>query len=90
MGGKTRFSKWQLIAMVSLPIAVILNPLTINIYLDKVVLVLEGVSFVAGAYFVAFALVKMLMPERPRLPKVGGKSHGKDGMKFVATKAARA
>lgn len=84
---KTRFTKWQLIAMVALPMAIMLNPLTIQIYLDQVVYVLEGVSFLAGAYFVGFALYKMLKPERTALPKVGKKSHGKDGLRYEALKA---
>lgn len=86
---KTRFTKWQIGGMVALPLAIMLNPVVIEIYIEFVKQILEGISFIAGAYFVCFALYKMLKPEKPHLPKVG-KAGGKDGLKYVATKPQRA
>lgn len=78
---KVRFSRWQVGAMVALPVAIILNPLTLEIYLDVVKQVLEGISFVAAAYFVAFALYKVLKPEQTHIPKKTDKT-SKGGQKY--------
>lgn len=79
---RVNFSKYQVGAMVSIPLAVMLNPLTVEIYLDVVKQVLEGVSFLAIAYLVVFILVKVLKPEPVKLPSVGKVSKGKSGMKY--------
>lgn len=85
---KIGFSKYQVGAMVALPVAIMLNPLTLEIYLDLVKLVLEVISFIAGAYFVGYTLVRLFTPQQPRLP-AKGKGHSKDGMKYEAVKASK-
>ena len=65
----TRFNKYQKLAMVSLPLAIMLNPMTIQIYLDYVVYVLEFIGGVATVYLIVFLLYKVLKPEPVNIPK---------------------
>lgn len=70
----SKFNKWQKGAMVALPLAIMLNPLTIMIYIDYVVKVLEVISGIAILYLMGFMLYKILKPETVTLPKKSAKT----------------
>lgn len=70
----TRFSKWQKLAMVCLPLAIMLNPLTVQIYLEYVIWFLNGVSILATGYLLGFMLYKVLKPEKVNIPPKGKKT----------------
>lgn len=69
-----RFNKWQKLAMVSLPLAIMLNPLTIQIYLELILDIFTVVSVVSAGYLAGFLLYKVLKPETIRVPAKGQKT----------------
>ena len=66
-----RFNKYQLGAMIALPLAIMLNPMVIAIYLDYVTLVLEVIGMACVVYLCGFLLVKVLKPEPVKIPGKG-------------------
>ena len=76
-----RFNKYQLGAMIALPLAMMLNPMVIAIYIDYVTLVLEVIGMACVVYLCGFLLVKVLKPEPVQIPVKTSKNK-RDGMKY--------
>ncbi len=62
-----RFNKGQKIAMVALPLAILFNPLTVEIYFDYFKMAFFVISLVSTAYVVGFMLYHMLWVKRERV-----------------------
>ena len=69
-----RFNKWQKIMMVAMPLAITMNPLTVEIFLDWYKLLFTGISVLAVTYIVLFTLYSVFKPQPVNIPKKGKKS----------------
>ena len=67
----TRFSKWQIAAMIALPLAITTNPLTVEIFLEWYKWLFTSISIITTAYLFGFLLYKVLKPEKINIPKKG-------------------
>lgn len=64
-----RFSKWQIMAMVALPLAITTNPMLVEIFWEWYKLLFTGIFIVTTVYLAAFLLYKVLKPEKIAIPK---------------------
>ncbi len=70
-----RFNIYQKLAWVALPMAIMLNPVTVNIYLDFIKEVFMWVSLVAMVYISVFLLYSVLKPEQLHIPSKKAKTN---------------
>jgi len=65
---KVRFSKAQIGMMVALPVAITMNPLTIEIFLDYIKWGFAGLSAIAVTYIILFTLYMCFKPQQNNIP----------------------
>ena len=80
---KVNFNRYQKFVWVALPLGIMLNPMTIQIYLEYVIYVLEGVGFICIGYVLVFMLWAAFRPQAVHIPSKTDKT-AKAG-KFVTT-----
>jgi hypothetical protein len=71
---KVRFNNYQKLAMVSGPLALMLNPLTVQVFLEYILWVFTGISMVCGAYFCGFLLYRGFKVDAVKIPKKAKKT----------------
>jgi hypothetical protein len=74
-----RFTKWQKLMMIAMPIAITTNPLTIEIFLEWYKWLFTGVSAVCALYIVGFTLYMCFKPTPVNIPSKVKKSKVKTG-----------
>jgi hypothetical protein len=70
----TNFSKWQVMAMIALPLALTTNPMLVEIFWEWYKLLFTGIFIITTAYLVVFLLYKVLKPEKLKVPSKAKKS----------------
>lgn len=65
---KVRFTKWQKLMFVAMPIAITTNPLTIEIFLEWYKWLFTGISMIAVTYIVGFTLYMCFKPTPVNVP----------------------
>lgn len=70
----TNFSKWQVMAMIALPLALTTNPMLVEIFWEWYKLLFTGIFIITTAYLVVFLLYKVLKPEKLNIPSKTKKS----------------
>jgi len=65
---KVRFSKAQIGMMVALPVAITMNPLTVEIFIEYIKWGFAGLSAIAATYIVGFTLYQCFRPQSVKVP----------------------
>lgn len=71
---KPKFNKWQYLWVVSGILALMLNPLTVQVFLEYILWVFTGLSILFGTYFCIFALYAAFSMHRVNIPKKSKKN----------------
>jgi hypothetical protein len=74
---KVRFNNWQKGMMVAMPVAITMNPLTVEVFIEYIKWGFAAMSAIAVVYIVGFTLYQCFRPTEVKIPKDDGKSKKK-------------